>query len=46
MKIKQPFFSRAKDDDNDNHHHHISVMELGDLLIRSDLTRPEVFSKV
>ena len=29
-----------------NHHHHISVMGLGHLLTRSDLTYPEVSSKV
>ena len=29
-----------------HHHHHISVMELGHLLTRSDLTYPEVSSKV
>ena len=29
-----------------HHHHHISVMELGHLLTRSDLTCPEVSSKV
>ena len=28
------------------HHHHISVMQSGDLLIRSGLTYPEVSSKV
>jgi hypothetical protein len=28
------------------HHHHISVMELGHLLTRSDLTYPEVSSEV
>jgi len=29
-----------------HHHHHISVMELGNLLTRSGLTYPEVYSKV
>jgi len=29
-----------------HHHHHISVMELGHLLTRSDITYPEVSSKV
>ena len=29
-----------------HHHHHISIMELGHLLTRSDLTYPEVSSKV
>jgi len=31
---------------NLRHHHHISVMELGQLLTRSDLTYPEVSSKI
>ena len=29
-----------------HHHHHVSLMELGHLLTRSDLTYPEVSSKV
>jgi hypothetical protein len=29
-----------------HHHHHISVMQFGHLLTRSDLTYPEVSSKV